>query len=33
MNGEEANLSLKTVDEIVYCNKAKSEVFRENVVE
>ena len=33
MNGEEANFPLKTVDEIVFCKKEKSEALRENVVE
>ena len=33
MKGEEANFHLKTVDEIVFCHKEKSEAGKENVVD
>ena len=33
MKGGEANFPLKTIDEIVFCHKEKSEASKENVVE
>ena len=33
MKGEEANFPSKTVNEIVFCHKEKSETSKENVVE